>query len=356
MGRRLRDAGEGALGYLGVILLVSAVAVAVTVVAVPEKVSAGLDNAVCVITGRGCDPDQPAASGTPSNGTPSSGSPSGTPSSGVPSSPGAPGQNPPPAVAEDPEVAAARTVYDQALRDLLSVEDEWNKFSLLEELKKLGMDFLFGDIKKCIDKPSFGDCLWALVSVVPWGKIGKLLKTIPKLIKLGDRFLDLKSRLDKARKARDDAKRKLDDALKKKNDKPKELACPLPGGRNGPNGLRSGPLSAGSVTLTAADPPRMPQVRATSPGDDDDLCLTGHAKQRLRERGVSMEEARQVFANEPFSYWHEDQWKIGYWDPKLEIFIAKTVDGNINTIIDPADRQYIENMKSKRPGGGRGRR
>ncbi|MGI5167417.1 hypothetical protein ACQEU3_24020 [Spirillospora sp. CA-253888] len=248
--RRLRDAGEGALGYLGVILLVSVVAVAVTVVAMPEKVSAGLDNAVCVVTGRGCDPDQPAASGTPSNGTPSSGSPSGAPSSG------APGQNGPPGspVAEDPEVTTAQTAYDQAMRAAQSVEDEWANFSLLEELKKLGMDFLFGDIKKCIDKPSFGDCLWALVSVVPWGKIGKLLKTIPKLIKLGDRFLDLKSRLDKARKLRDDAKRKLDDALKKKNDKkPPPAACPLPAAQ--PNGLRSVPLTAHRRTTLSGSAP-----------------------------------------------------------------------------------------------------
>ncbi|WP_433327546.1 polymorphic toxin-type HINT domain-containing protein [Spirillospora sp. CA-294931] len=114
---------------------------------------------------------------------------------------------------EDREYADAKRDYDQAERDAQGVEDEWANFDLLKEIAALGLDFLAGDIIKCIQEPSLGDCLWALVSIVPWGKIGKLLKSIPKVVKLIDRYLDLKRRLDKARKARKDAKDRLDRAV-----------------------------------------------------------------------------------------------------------------------------------------------
>ncbi|MFF5260640.1 polymorphic toxin-type HINT domain-containing protein [Actinomadura viridis] len=235
MGRRAGDRGEGALSYIGVILLIASIAAAVTVVVLPETVTSGVKGGLCRVVGQRCDPETPPGAGASPSGSPStppSGAPSGTPSaapSGSPS-PGPTGSTAPPPGGTppidydggdppaDPEVQALQDAFDRAQRDAEGVENEWENFDLLEELKKLGMDFLFGDIQKCIQKPNFVDCLWALVSVVPWGKIGKLLKTIPKLIKLADRFLDLKRRLDRFRGARDRARKNLDDLLRRKSE------------------------------------------------------------------------------------------------------------------------------------------
>ncbi|MDU0294016.1 polymorphic toxin-type HINT domain-containing protein [Saccharothrix longispora] len=61
--------------------------------------------------------------------------------------------------------------------------------------------------------------------------------------------------------------------------------------------------------------------------------FTHHAAQRLEQRGVSSEDARAVLAGEPFSYYHEEQWKLGYYDAQSKVFVAKTIDGNVNTVI-----------------------
>ncbi|MHB9858953.1 hypothetical protein [Streptomyces sp. YIM S03343] len=70
--------------------------------------------------------------------------------------------------------------------------------------------------------------------------------------------------------------------------------------------------------------------------------------QRLEQRGVSAEDAQAVLGRESFSYKHEDQWKMGYCDPKSKVFVAKTVDGNVNTVMTNVDQAYINRLQ----GGG----
>ncbi|WP_449486056.1 polymorphic toxin-type HINT domain-containing protein [Streptomyces avidinii] len=77
-------------------------------------------------------------------------------------------------------------------------------------------------------------------------------------------------------------------------------------------------------------------------------AFTSHSLQRLRERGVSPEEALQVLGNQPFSYRHDDLWKSGYYDPSTKIFIAKTIDGNINTVMTNVERAYINRLTGGR--------
>ncbi|MBS2965460.1 DUF4258 domain-containing protein [Actinocrinis puniceicyclus] len=76
--------------------------------------------------------------------------------------------------------------------------------------------------------------------------------------------------------------------------------------------------------------------------------LTNHAIQRLGQRGVSEEDARAVLGRDPFSYYHDDQWKLGYWDPKSKVFVAKTIDGNINTVMTDVDQAYINRLQGGR--------
>ncbi|WP_067830936.1 polymorphic toxin-type HINT domain-containing protein [Actinomadura kijaniata] len=195
--RRLGDRGEGSLSYLAVIVLIGAVLAAVTVVVIPEKITAGISAGICRVTGdKNCE--KPGGQNPRSQGATPSAQPTSVP----------PGQETP----QQREYREALDALKKADQDADALEKEWNEFDLLKEIGKLGLDFLAGDIVNCIKKPNLSDCLWALLDIVPWGKIGKLLKSIPKIAKLIDRFLDLKRRLEKARDARKNAKKRADDA------------------------------------------------------------------------------------------------------------------------------------------------
>lgn len=201
--RRLGDQGEGALSFIAIALLVAAVAAAVTVVAVPDTVTRDVRAAVCRVVGsKDCDPGH--GGGKPDSST--------SPSSSAP--PGAPvtapvgGESP-----EEQEYRAAQDAAAKADQEARAVENEWNNFNLLKEIAKLGLDWLAGDIINCIRKPNVSDCIWGLIGIIPWGKLGKALKAIPRLIKLIDRYLDLKRRLEKARNARKAAQERLRKAL-----------------------------------------------------------------------------------------------------------------------------------------------
>lgn len=197
---RDRDRGEGPLSYLAVILLVAMVTASVTTFAIPARVTGSIEAAVCRIIGNECDGERTASPpGNPPNTTPPGSGSTPGPGAGAPST--------------DPQYQNALDAYNRANQDAANVENEWASFDLLKELAKLGLDFLFGDIVNCIKDPNLMDCLWGLLDVVPFGKIGKFLKSVPKIAKLAKRFIDLKRRLDKAREARKAARKRLDDII-----------------------------------------------------------------------------------------------------------------------------------------------
>ncbi|WP_433327514.1 hypothetical protein [Spirillospora sp. CA-294931] len=327
----------------------AAVVLAALILLVPPRMSSGTKTAFCeLFGGKNCDKQ---SSSSPAAGNPSSG-----PSGGPPSLPGTPEQ----------------AAYDKAKRDADTANTEASNAEkefegLKDELWSFLKDLIgITEAEKCIKDFDIMACIETAANAIPWGKAFKLLRKLPKAFKLAGRFKNIWDKVSAARKKRDDAQRALkkaeDDLRKKKEadrqkqageDPKKKPSCPLP--RRAPNDANSRHLRRiASGTIGEAG---VPLAQATTPPpSDDDLCLTEHAKQRLKDRHVTMEEARKVLTQTPFSYWHEDQWKTGYWDPELQIFIGKTIDGNINTIIDPADRQYIENLKSRRPGGGGGKK
>ena len=47
----------------------------------------------------------------------------------------------------------------------------------------------------------------------------------------------------------------------------------------------------------------------------------------------------------PFSYHHEDQYKIGSYDPDSKICVAKTIDGNVNTVMTNVEQGYIDRLR-----------
>ncbi|MFG2881566.1 RHS repeat-associated core domain-containing protein [Streptomyces sp. NPDC048297] len=90
--------------------------------------------------------------------------------------------------------------------------------------------------------------------------------------------------------------------------------------------------------------PVIPRPNAAAKVDE----FTLHATQRLEQRGVSAEDAQAVLGREPFSYNHDDQWKLGYHDPRSKVFVAKTVDGNVNTVMTNVDQAYINRLQGGR--------
>jgi len=80
---------------------------------------------------------------------------------------------------------------------------------------------------------------------------------------------------------------------------------------------------------------------------DDASDLTRHSMQRMQQRGVSEEDARAVLNAQPFSYYHDDQWKMGHYDPNSGVFIAKTIDGNVNTVMTNVSQAYIDRLQKK---------
>ncbi|MFB9469612.1 polymorphic toxin-type HINT domain-containing protein [Nonomuraea salmonea] len=90
-----------------------------------------------------------------------------------------------------------------------------------------------------------------------------------------------------------------------------------------------------------AQPVRAEPEPGPEPVADD---LTKHAIERLARRQVPEEQARAVLNREPFSYFHEGQWKLGYYHPGSKLFVAKTIDGNINTVMINVDRAYIRRL------------
>jgi len=58
-----------------------------------------------------------------------------------------------------------------------------------------------------------------------------------------------------------------------------------------------------------------------------DLRLSSHAALRLRQRGVSQDSIVAAIARgESFSYFHEGEWKEGYYNPRSRIFVAVARD------------------------------
>jgi len=84
-------------------------------------------------------------------------------------------------------------------------------------------------------------------------------------------------------------------------------------------------------------------------GNEIDVTIRGfqvgvHAFQRIFERGVSYAQLDQVLQAQPFNYFHDGVWKIGYYDPVLRILVG-TLNGVITTVITNVKPGYIVNLQ-----------
>ncbi|MFA1545091.1 Hint domain-containing protein [Actinomadura chokoriensis] len=217
------------------LLFVAAVAAAVTMFAVPEKVSTSTRGALCQIfdNGKNCD----------DKGKP------GADSSGEPTAPAQPGVDPNAnALPGSPEQQA----YDDAKKRADAANQ--NSGNLEGQVKQVGDELLkflseligLDDALKCIH----GDieaCLWTLVGVVPWGKAFKLLKKIPAAVRLGKKLKKLWDAIAAAKKEKQAADAALEQAEKRLAQKKaaQKAACKVPNS-----------FLAGTRVLMGAGPPR----------------------------------------------------------------------------------------------------
>ncbi|RAY13441.1 hypothetical protein DPM19_20485 [Actinomadura craniellae] len=132
--------------------------------------------------------------------------------------------------------------------ELRNAEGEWG--GAKDELINLLKDLIgLAALENCLGEGDIVACLELVATAVPWGKFFKLLKTLPKAIKLANRLKNIWDRVSAARKRRDDAQDALRRAREALDRKKPPLACPIPV----PRGLSPGvPIRPARFTGTAS--------------------------------------------------------------------------------------------------------
>ena len=79
------------------------------------------------------------------------------------------------------------------------------------------------------------------------------------------------------------------------------------------------------------------------------MRFSRHARERMTERGVSLEQVESLIRTvPPFRYFHGGIWKTGYYDPGSELFVGQLGD-TITTIMAHVKPQYIESLRRRAP-------
>jgi RHS repeat-associated protein len=78
--------------------------------------------------------------------------------------------------------------------------------------------------------------------------------------------------------------------------------------------------------------------------DELGVNMTNHALLRIAERNITLKQVEETILNgDTFKYFHEGEWKQGYYNPKTKLFIG-SVGNRITTIIDNVKQKYIDNL------------
>ena len=94
----------------------------------------------------------------------------------------------------------------------------------------------------------------------------------------------------------------------------------------------------GPITLTAIE-----EYLCFDGNCGNEIEVSDHVLQRMAQRGVSIDQLQEALQLEPFRYFHDGTWKLGYYDPINRILVAVAEMGNIvTTVITNVKPQYIE--------------
>ena len=79
------------------------------------------------------------------------------------------------------------------------------------------------------------------------------------------------------------------------------------------------------------------------------IDVSSHAARRMTQRGISIDAVDNALTTQPFNYWHNNTWKVGYYDDASNVFVG-TVNGVATTVIQPSSGpQYIANLLAASP-------
>ncbi|MEW2352529.1 polymorphic toxin-type HINT domain-containing protein [Spirillospora sp. NPDC029432] len=221
--RLFRDRGEGAAGYMAVLLVIATItAVVISATAVPEQISAGMKAAVCKVAG-----------GKDCKGVDGAGQPGGQPT----------GQQTQPAAqqcaaddykcqAEQADREAAAADQEAADADREARENE-GKADLGDLAADFGMEASgLADAKRCFTEGDLAGCGWTAISLVPvvgwFGRGAKAAKAAKKFDKLKDAYDKYKKAAAAARKRADDARERARQARERARQAREKLACKKP--------------------------------------------------------------------------------------------------------------------------------
>lgn len=74
-----------------------------------------------------------------------------------------------------------------------------------------------------------------------------------------------------------------------------------------------------------------------------------HAIERLTLRGVTQEDvANLIYQGNPFRYFHDGRWKLGYYDAARQLLIGMVHD-EVTTVIVDVTPEYVDRLRTRRP-------
>ena len=99
------------------------------------------------------------------------------------------------------------------------------------------------------------------------------------------------------------------------------------------------------VLAPAAPPIQAETALVETTNARQEIRFSSHALERMAERGVTREQVLKVVQTAaPFRYFHQGQWKTGYFDAASGLFVA-SAGGVVITVFTDATPRYVERLK-----------
>ncbi|MCE3233614.1 MAG: Rhs family protein, partial [Rickettsiaceae bacterium] len=91
-------------------------------------------------------------------------------------------------------------------------------------------------------------------------------------------------------------------------------------------------------------------LKTDGAADVDGLSYAPHAVERMEQRGISTADVESlVNKGESFNYYHDGEWKLGYYNSDSQLFVAQSQSGKVITVINNVSKNYINNLRNSQP-------
>jgi hypothetical protein len=194
--------GASTVEWGGMLLVLAAIVGVLVSSNLPADISSSYQAALCRVSQDNCAPAGGDQGGGQNPGGDQGGQNGGDPGAG---NPNVGNQN------VDQQYERAKQEANAADQEARDAEREAGNID--QELLNLLADIIgITDAKKCLTEGDIGACIWTAVGFVGFGKAAKIIKTIPKAVKLFNKLRKTWERVDAARKRRKAAQEALERA------------------------------------------------------------------------------------------------------------------------------------------------